>query len=67
MATLKSSEKVKLEAYLEMRTGYVCDFINRTFGEFVLENTGVDIYSGKYSGSKAVACVHSGIKNPIIS
>jgi hypothetical protein len=53
MATLKSSEKVKVEAYLEMKTGYVCDFINRTFGEFVLENTGVDIYSGKYSGSKA--------------
>ena len=53
MATLKSSEKVKLEAYLEMKTGYVCDFINRTFGEFVHEYTGVDIYSGKYSGSKA--------------
>lgn len=53
MASLKSSEKHRLETYLEMKTGYVCDFINRTFGEFVLENTGVDIYSGKYSGSKA--------------
>jgi Abortive infection C-terminus len=53
MANLKSSEKQKLETYLEMRTGYVCDFVNRTFGEFVLENTGVDIYSGTYSGSKA--------------
>jgi hypothetical protein len=53
MASLKSSEKLKLETYLEMRTGYVCDFSNRTFGDFVLENTGVDIYSDKYSGSKA--------------
>jgi Abortive infection C-terminus len=53
MANLKSSEKLKLENYLEMRTGYVCDFSNRTFAEFVLENTGVDIYIDKYAGSKA--------------
>src|ERR1019366_5511514 len=53
MANLKSSEKLKLENYLEMKTGYVCDFSNRTFGEFVLEHTGVDIYAEKYSGSKA--------------
>ncbi len=36
-----------------MKTGYVCDFSNRTFAEFVLENTGVDIYTDKYAGSKA--------------
>jgi hypothetical protein len=53
MATLKSSEKHKLEAYFEMKTGYVCDFSDRTFAEFVLENTGVDIYADKYTGSKA--------------
>jgi hypothetical protein len=53
MANLKSSEKLKLENYLEMKTGYVCDFSNRTFEEFVLEHTGVEIYSDKYSGSKA--------------
>jgi hypothetical protein len=53
MANLKSSEKQKLESYLEMKTGYVCDFSNNTFAEFVFENTGVPIYSGKYSGSKA--------------
>jgi abortive infection Abi-like protein len=53
MANLKSSEKLKLENYLEMKTGYVCDFSNRTFAEFVLENTGVDIYTDKYAGSKA--------------
>jgi hypothetical protein len=53
MANLKSSEKLKLENNLEMKTGYVCDFSNRTFAEFVLENTGVDIYTDKYAGSKA--------------
>jgi Abortive infection C-terminus len=50
---LKGSEKAKLESFLEMKTGYVCDFTNRTFEEFVLEHTGVEIYSQKYSGSKA--------------
>jgi hypothetical protein len=53
MANLKSSEKVKLEDYFEMKSGYVCDFSNRTFEEFVLEHTGVGIYSDQYSGSKA--------------
>jgi len=53
MANLKSSEKLKVENYLEMKMGYVCDFSNRTFADFVLEHTGVEIYSEKYSGSKA--------------
>jgi hypothetical protein len=53
MANLKGSEKAKLESFLEMKSGYVCDFTNRTFEEFVREHTGVDIYSQKYSGSKA--------------
>jgi len=53
MSSLKGSEKAKLENYLEMKTGYVCDFSNRTFEEFVREHTGAEIYSGKYSGSKA--------------
>jgi Abortive infection C-terminus len=53
MANLKRSDKLKLENYFEMKSGYVCDFSNRTFEEFVLEHTGVEIYSDKYSGSKA--------------
>ncbi len=53
MANFKSSDKAKLENYLEMKSGYVCDFTNRTFEEFVQEHTGVEIYSDKYSGSKA--------------
>jgi hypothetical protein len=53
MANLKSSEKLKFENYFEMKSGYVCDFSNRTFEEFVREHTGIEIYSDKYSGSKA--------------
>jgi hypothetical protein len=54
MANLKSSEKLRLENYLEMKGGYVCNFTNRTFEEFVLDHTGIEIYSDKYSGSKAI-------------
>jgi len=40
----------------EMEGGYVLDFSNRTFQEFIIENTNIDISDGKYdyaSGSKA--------------
>jgi len=56
VADLSSIEKMKLEKILEMNSGYVLDFSNRTFYEFVVENTGLDIYDDKYeyaSGSKA--------------
>lgn len=41
-----------------MSGGYVLDFSNRTFAEFVLDSTGKDVYGTKYnnfntSGSKA--------------
>jgi Protein of unknown function (DUF3644). len=56
MSNLKSIEKLKLEKYLDMGNGYVCDFHYRTFADFFLENTGIDIWSETYninSGSKA--------------
>jgi len=56
MSDLTSIEKLKLEKVLEMEGGYVLDFSNRTFKEFILENTNIDIYDQKYSycsGSKA--------------
>lgn len=56
MSDLTSIEKIKIEKYLGMESGYVLDFSNRTFQEFILENTGLDIYDDKYdyaSGSKA--------------
>lgn len=56
MADLSSIEKLKIEKLFDMGTGYMIDFSNRTFSEFVLENMGIEIYDSKYelgSGSKA--------------
>lgn len=56
MANLSFFEKRKLEEFLEMGGGYVLDFSNRAFQEFVADSTGRDIFDGKYdyaSGSKA--------------
>lgn len=56
MSSLTSIEKRKLEKLFEMGGGYVLDFSNRTFAEFVLDSTGLDIYETPYdyaSGSKA--------------
>jgi hypothetical protein len=56
MSDLTSIEKLKLEKLLEMKGGYVLDFSNFTFQEFILENLNIDIYDEKYnyrSGSKA--------------
>jgi CHAT domain len=56
MSSLSIIEKRKIEKLLEMGSGYVLDFSNRTFQEFVIDSTGIDIYDDKYayaSGSKA--------------
>jgi hypothetical protein len=56
MSDLTSKDKLFLERFLGMGSGYVLDFSNRTFEEFILENTGIAIYDEKYnysSGSKA--------------
>ncbi len=56
MSDLTFIEKLKLEDFLRMESGYVLDFSDRTFQEFILEYTGVDIYEDRYnyeSGSKA--------------
>jgi hypothetical protein len=56
MSDLTSIEKLKLEKMFEMEGGYVLDFTDRTFLEFIIENTNINIYDGKYdyaSGSKA--------------
>jgi len=56
MADLTSIEKMKLESAFQMEGGYVLDFTNRTFQEFMQENAGIDINDQKYShhsGSKA--------------
>ena len=56
MSNLKSIEKLKIEKLFNMEGGYVLDFSNRSFQEFILDGTGLDIYDSKYdyaSGSKA--------------
>lgn len=56
MSNLTFLEKRKFEQLLGMNGGYVLDFTNRTFAEFVLDSTGRDIYDSRYdygSGSKA--------------
>ncbi len=56
MSDLTFVERRKFEQLLGMGSGYVLDFSNRTFAEFVLESTGRDIFDSRYdyaSGSKA--------------
>lgn len=56
MANLTSIEKLKLEKFFGMSSGYILDFSNWTLREFVVENASRDIYDSKYaysSGSKA--------------
>jgi len=56
MSDLSNIEKRKLERDLGMSSGYILNFSNRTFAEFMEEVANVDIYSERYdygSGSKA--------------
>ncbi len=56
MSDLTTMEKRKFENLLGMSSGYVLDFSNRTFDEFVLDSIGRSIYDVRYSygsGSKA--------------
>ena len=56
MSDLTFIEKNKLEKLFQMSSGYVLDFSNRTFAEFIVESTGREIYDPRYergSGSKA--------------
>ncbi len=56
MSDLTFNERFRLEKLFEMGSGYVLDFSNRTFQEFVLEGSGKNIFDEKYdnaSGSKA--------------
>jgi hypothetical protein len=56
MAELAYMERLNFEDLFGMRSGYVLDFSDRTFQEFVLSVTGLDVQDNKYnlnSGSKA--------------
>lgn len=49
MSRLTRQDKRALEDFLGMGTGFVLDFSDRTFGEFVHEAVGIDIHSDKYA------------------
>lgn len=56
MANLTFTEKRNFERLLGMTSGYVLDFSNRTFAEFITDCTRLNIYDSRYdhgSGSKA--------------
>lgn len=48
MSDLKRIERIKFEKLFEMGGGYVMEFSNRTFEDFVLEIVGKEIYGGRY-------------------
>lgn len=54
MSDLSNPEKRLLEKVLQMSGGYVLNFSNRTFEEFVADSAGREIYDERYGGgSKA--------------
>jgi hypothetical protein len=56
MAYLTYTERANIEKFLGMKSGYVIDFSDRTFQEFIGETVGLDIDNEKYhyaSNSKA--------------
>lgn len=56
MSDLTSAERRKLERAFGMASGYVLNFSNRTFEEFILDSVRIEIYDEQYnygSGSKA--------------
>ena len=49
MSSLAATDRRNLEKLLRMSSGYVLDFSDRTFGEFVMDTVGLDIHSDKYT------------------
>jgi len=49
MSTFSMAERHNLEKFLGMSSGYVLNFSDRTFGEFVFEAVGIDIHDEKYT------------------
>jgi Abortive infection C-terminus len=48
MVNLKRSEMRFIDEVFGMGSGYVLDFVNRTFGEFFEDEFGINIYQDKY-------------------
>ncbi|CCQ74233.1 hypothetical protein [Magnetospira sp. QH-2] len=58
MSSLKFAEKRHLEDFLGMGSGYVLNFSDRTFQEFVFDAVNVDIYGGDYDGNGSSKAKH---------
>lgn len=58
MANLSNLEKRNFERLFGMATGYVLDFSNGTFQDFVLDSIGRNIFEEKYRiGSAKANCL----------
>jgi hypothetical protein len=55
MAKLSYGEKRDLEEFLQMGSGYVLNFSNRTFQEFVFDSTGLDVDNEEVAGTGSKA------------
>lgn len=49
MAEIKETEKLILEKIFEMQGGYVLEFSNSKFQQFIFNNFNIDIYTSKYT------------------
>ena len=49
MAKLSYSEKEAIESLLDMQGGYVSDFTNRQFADFMFSTYKIQIYADKYA------------------
>lgn len=49
MANITPVNRRRIEPFLMMNTGYVLDFNNKTFADFIATNVNIDIYDEKYS------------------
>lgn len=49
MSDLNRTEKLRLEKMFDMESGYVLDFSNRTFSNFLFETIKIEVYSDNYS------------------
>jgi hypothetical protein len=43
------ADRQSLETFLQMSSGYVLNFSDSTFGEFVFEKSGINIHSSRYT------------------
>jgi hypothetical protein len=55
MSDLTYFEKDTFEKFLGMASGYVLKFSNRSFGEFVRDSSGCDIYDARYNHGSSKA------------